>query len=110
MSNMTNMVTSEKHGVQNFIKIHTEIDPTGIITKEKLYSEYHTWCLITAHTPLTRGSFSKALNQLQLKPNLATQMRLQHLATTRRTINGIRTWCWAGIKLKETSESNENQS
>lgn len=91
-------VTDRKHGVSQFIEKYTEIDFTGIIPKNELYIKYHEYCNTHNNVPLTKGSFSRALNQLII------------IATTRRTIDGIRTWCWAGIKLKETSESNENQS
>lgn len=108
MSNMTNMVTSLKHGVRQFIKEHVEYNPNGIVTKKELYAKYQEYCNTYNHIPLTMGPFARALNKLsELRAWEGFELRIndppQGLlpSTTRRTIDGVRTWCWAGIKLKE---------
>lgn len=92
MSNMTNMVTSRRHGAPQFIERYVKVDPLGIIPKQELYDKYVVYCRANGYILHPKGSFSKAL------------YKLINASSTRRTINGSRTWCWAGITLKETED------
>ncbi len=114
MSNMSNMVTSEKYGVRKFIEKYIEVDPLGITPKEKLYLKYHEYCRTHNYIPHTKSIFGKALKQLIdasskysiCSPPPAVSGVLD-IATTRRTIDGSRIWCWAGIKFKPEKEGEE---
>ena len=114
MTNMSNMKTSIIYGVPQFIKKHIKIDPLGFTPKEKLYRKYREYCRTHNHIAHYKTSFGKALkllinssSELSICSPPPVVSGVFDIATTRRTIDGSRVWCWAGITYESEKEGEE---